>query len=137
MRRFHTDTSPLEPPTARRCGASAQKLHEKMDPTFMSSLANRVGALPDTSHSFTFLSVDAVASRPAAAWQKLRVQVGLSCADRRNNGADPAPVRASKQATMPSSEDTRKLVGWCGCQAVASTSALTCEIENSCDCDVL
>ena len=58
----------------------------------------------------TILSVEAVASRPGAAGQKLSAQAGLSCAANLYSGALPGPFRASKQATMPSSGATKQVM---------------------------
>lgn len=73
------------------------------------------------------MSVEAVARSPLAAGLKLRQQAGLSCADSLYRGEDPPPERASKAATRPSSEETRKWVGLEGSHAMASTSALTAQ----------
>eukprot|EP00983_Pelagomonas_calceolata_P126887 1161347-Pelagomonas_calceolata.AAC.12 len=49
------------------------------------------------SHSFVFLSVAAVASRPGAAGQKDIAQVGLSCAASRKTGAEPGSRRVARE----------------------------------------
>lgn len=73
-------------------------------PTLRSSAARRLGALPETSHSFTFLSVEAVASRPGAAGQKDSAQVALSCAERRNSGAEPENDTNIFKASVPTKQ---------------------------------
>ena len=49
-----------------------------------------MGTPPLTSHNLVFLSVAAVASRPGTVGQKDIAHVGLSCAAKRNTGAEPA-----------------------------------------------
>lgn len=70
----------------------------------------------------TFLSVEAVASKPGTAGHMLRAQVGLSCAARRQRGNEPPPARASNIATKPSSVEIRNWVGSWGTQVRDSTS---------------
>lgn len=70
----------------------------------------------------TFLSTDAVMRRFGAAGQKLTTVVGLSCAESLNTGSDALPFRASKQFTIPSSDEARNMVGHSRLQARASAS---------------
>ncbi len=81
--------------------------------------------LKSDTEKLTSLSEEAVARRLGAAGQKLMEQVGLSWAARRNRGKLPAPVRASKQATTPSSDATRNCVGCARLHAAHSASALS------------